>query len=168
MPSTPIYTLSLHDALPIFGGLHGALSISSYSASKFALEGWTESLRLEVNSLGIKVVLVEPGSYQTDIWTRNAVLGKKTVDGSSDRKSTRLNSSHPSISYAVYSDLHSFPTRRSSDLRRPSRCAQHQQLFSFEVRARGLDRIAAPGSKLPGHQGRAGRAGLLPDRHLDA
>src|SRR5437868_2900723 len=38
-----------------------------------------------------------------------------------DRKSTRLNSSHVSISYAVFcsrhhSDLHSFPTRRSSDL----------------------------------------------------
>src|SRR5690348_2040809 len=38
-----------------------------------------------------------------------------------DRKSTRLNSSHPSISYAVFCfphhrDLHSFPTRRSSDL----------------------------------------------------
>ena len=58
-------------------GLHGSFSISSYSASKFALEGWTESLRLEVNALGIKVVLVEPGSFQTDIWTRGAVMGEK-------------------------------------------------------------------------------------------
>ncbi|MFY9561837.1 MAG: SDR family oxidoreductase [Terriglobales bacterium] len=58
-------------------GLHGTFSISSYSASKFALEGWTESLRLEVNALGIKVVLVEPGSFQTDIWTRGAVMGEK-------------------------------------------------------------------------------------------
>src|SRR5438067_298337 len=33
-----------------------------------------------------------------------------------DRKSTRLNSSHVSISYAVPRALHSFPTRRSSDL----------------------------------------------------
>src|SRR5687768_7482100 len=33
-----------------------------------------------------------------------------------DRKSTRLNSSHGYISYAVSLDLHSFPTRRSSDL----------------------------------------------------
>src|SRR5437588_477202 len=33
-----------------------------------------------------------------------------------DRKSTRLNSSHTVISYAVHPDLHSFPTRRSSDL----------------------------------------------------
>ncbi len=31
-------------------GLHGALSVSSYSASKFALEGWSESLRLEMSS----------------------------------------------------------------------------------------------------------------------
>jgi len=67
-------------------GLHGSFSISSYSASKHALEGWTESLRLEVNSLGIKVVLVEPGSFQTDIWTRGAVLGEKLRDGSSPNR----------------------------------------------------------------------------------
>jgi NAD(P)-dependent dehydrogenase (short-subunit alcohol dehydrogenase family) len=67
-------------------GLHGSVAISSYSASKHALEGWTESLRLEVNSLGIKVVLVEPGSFQTSIWTRNAVLGQKALDGTSPNR----------------------------------------------------------------------------------
>jgi len=56
-------------------GLHGSVTVSSYSASKHALEGWSESLRLEINSLGIKVVLVEPGAFQTDIWTRGAVMG---------------------------------------------------------------------------------------------
>jgi NAD(P)-dependent dehydrogenase (short-subunit alcohol dehydrogenase family) len=61
------------------GGLHGSFSISSYSAAKHALEGWTESLRLEVNSLGIKVVLIEPGSFQTDIWTRGVVMGKEAI-----------------------------------------------------------------------------------------
>ncbi len=64
-------------------GLHGAVSASSYSASKFALEGWSESLRLEVNSLGIKVVLVEPGAFATDIWEHGVKLGKKTLDGTS-------------------------------------------------------------------------------------
>src|SRR5271169_5200982 len=58
------------------GGLLGTVTVSSYSASKHALEGWSESLRMEVNSLGIKVVLVEPGSFQTDIWTRGAVMGE--------------------------------------------------------------------------------------------
>jgi NAD(P)-dependent dehydrogenase (short-subunit alcohol dehydrogenase family) len=60
-------------------GLSGSMTVSSYSASKHALEGWSESLRLEVNSLGIKVVLVEPGAFQTDIWTRGAVLGENTT-----------------------------------------------------------------------------------------
>jgi NAD(P)-dependent dehydrogenase (short-subunit alcohol dehydrogenase family) len=53
-------------------GLTGFPGVSSYVASKFALEGWTESLRYEMADLGIKVVLVEPGSFETDIWTRNA------------------------------------------------------------------------------------------------
>jgi NAD(P)-dependent dehydrogenase (short-subunit alcohol dehydrogenase family) len=56
-------------------GLHGSVTVSSYSASKHALEGWSESLRFELNALGIKVVLVEPGAFQTDIWTRGAVMG---------------------------------------------------------------------------------------------
>jgi NAD(P)-dependent dehydrogenase (short-subunit alcohol dehydrogenase family) len=60
-------------------GLHGTMTLSSYSASKHALEGWSESLRMEVNSLGIKVVLIEPGSFQTDIWTRGAVMGEKAT-----------------------------------------------------------------------------------------
>jgi len=60
-------------------GLHGTVTASSYSASKHALEGWSESLRLEVNPLGIKVVLIEPGAFQTDIWTRGAVMGENAT-----------------------------------------------------------------------------------------
>jgi NAD(P)-dependent dehydrogenase (short-subunit alcohol dehydrogenase family) len=60
-------------------GLHGSVTVSSYSASKHALEGWSESLRMEVNSLGIKVVLIEPGAFQTDIWTRGAVMGENAT-----------------------------------------------------------------------------------------
>jgi NAD(P)-dependent dehydrogenase (short-subunit alcohol dehydrogenase family) len=60
--------------------------LSSYSASKFALEGWSESLRIEVHSLGIRVVLIEPGDYDTDIWQRNLVIGKQALDPSSPNK----------------------------------------------------------------------------------
>jgi NAD(P)-dependent dehydrogenase (short-subunit alcohol dehydrogenase family) len=41
-----------------------------YSASKFALEGLTESLRMEVKHLGIKVVLVEPGDHRTNLTSK--------------------------------------------------------------------------------------------------
>ena len=63
---------------------------SSYSASKFALEGWSEALRIELQSLGIRVVLVEPGAYDTDIWNRNVRLGKTTnTDASPNRDRSR-------------------------------------------------------------------------------
>ena len=64
-------------------GRAGQPSLSSYASSKWALEGWTESLRMEMYSLGIRVVLVEPGAHETDIWHRNARLAKGTTDGSS-------------------------------------------------------------------------------------
>jgi len=57
-------------------GRVGQPVLSSYSSSKFALEGWSEALRLETFSLGIRVVLVEPGSFATDIWERNAKIGE--------------------------------------------------------------------------------------------
>jgi len=61
-------------------GRLGFPGVSSYAASKFALEGWAETLRYEMASLGIHVVLVEPGSFDTDIWTRNAKLTAKIRD----------------------------------------------------------------------------------------
>ncbi|MEA2430782.1 MAG: hypothetical protein QOF65_1033 [Thermoleophilaceae bacterium] len=39
-----------------------------YNASKFALEGLADTLRMELREWGIRVVLVEPGSIDTDIW----------------------------------------------------------------------------------------------------
>jgi NAD(P)-dependent dehydrogenase (short-subunit alcohol dehydrogenase family) len=49
-------------------GRFGFPGLSAYAASKHALEGYSESLRLELKPLGIDVVLVEPGSYRTNIW----------------------------------------------------------------------------------------------------
>ena len=55
-------------------GRIGFPGVSSYCASKFALEGWSETLRMELQPLGIQVVLIEPGAYETDIWTRNTIF----------------------------------------------------------------------------------------------
>lgn len=41
---------------------------SIYVASKWAVEGWAESLAYEIAPFGLDVVLVEPGSYRTEIW----------------------------------------------------------------------------------------------------
>jgi NAD(P)-dependent dehydrogenase (short-subunit alcohol dehydrogenase family) len=64
-------------------GLQGSVTISSYAASKHALEGWSESLRLEVKGLGIKIVLVEPGAFDTGIWTEGARMGEESKKNTS-------------------------------------------------------------------------------------
>jgi NAD(P)-dependent dehydrogenase (short-subunit alcohol dehydrogenase family) len=40
-----------------------------YSASKHALEAVTDALRMEVDGDGVKVALVEPGMFATDVWS---------------------------------------------------------------------------------------------------
>ena len=47
------------------GGLMGLPFQGLYSASKFAIEGYCEALRMEVRAHGIKVVVVEPGDFAT-------------------------------------------------------------------------------------------------------
>ncbi len=53
-----IGSLGGHFALPYF---------SSYSASKYAVQGYTQSLRYELGQFGIKVILVEPNDIKTSI-----------------------------------------------------------------------------------------------------
>ncbi len=49
------------------GGIVGQEFCSAYSASKFGLEGWMESLRFEVEPFGIHTTIVEPGFFRTDL-----------------------------------------------------------------------------------------------------
>lgn len=41
---------------------------SPYCASKWAVEGWAESIAYEVEHFGIDIILIEPGPYRTNIW----------------------------------------------------------------------------------------------------
>ncbi len=64
-------------------GQVGFPGLSPYVSSKYALEGWSESLRLEVQPFGIDVTLIEPGSYNTNIWE----VGKQLATNQSDTTS---------------------------------------------------------------------------------
>src|SRR5689334_24203271 len=79
---TEIYTLSLHDALPIW-----LISPCSFSEA-----------RERASSLGSRG---KWSGYGCDP-SMSLTLGMKSLSTPGDRKSTRLNSSHSSISYAVF------------------------------------------------------------------
>ncbi|WP_083270696.1 SDR family oxidoreductase [Bacillus marinisedimentorum] len=59
-------------------GRAGFPGLSAYVASKFAVEGYSESLRLELKPFSIDVVIVEPGSYRTNIWKSGRKMGSRT------------------------------------------------------------------------------------------
>jgi NAD(P)-dependent dehydrogenase (short-subunit alcohol dehydrogenase family) len=50
-------------------GIAGGLFCSAYAAAKFGVEGWIESLALEVAPFGIRSMLVEPGFFRTELLT---------------------------------------------------------------------------------------------------
>jgi NAD(P)-dependent dehydrogenase (short-subunit alcohol dehydrogenase family) len=59
-------------------GRFGLPAMSGYVASKFALEGLTESLAYEVAPFGIKVILIEPGVVKTKV-KDNSVVGRRAL-----------------------------------------------------------------------------------------
>lgn len=71
------------------GGFIGYPNLSLYSSSKFAVEGFSESLALEVASFGIKVTVVEPGFMRTNFL---------------DESSMRYGGSHQIADYQVASE----------------------------------------------------------------
>jgi NAD(P)-dependent dehydrogenase (short-subunit alcohol dehydrogenase family) len=56
------------------GGRVGLPLVSPYSASKFALEGLSDSLRRELRPHGVEVVVIEPGGVKTPIWRKGTAL----------------------------------------------------------------------------------------------
>ena len=53
-------------------GISGQEFVSAYAASKFAVEGWIESLTTEVAPFGIRTMLVEPGFFRTELLTEES------------------------------------------------------------------------------------------------
>jgi len=62
-------------------GIRGGMGGSLYCASKFAIEGFSESLAQEVESFGIHVTVVEPGFFRTDFLDESSVrFGAKPIE----------------------------------------------------------------------------------------
>src|SRR5690606_41472982 len=87
--TTDIYTLSLHDALPIYTSAHERIAAAIEESHQVI---WI--LNNDLQSFHKTKVLID---------RMDDVFGKEHhIDEKVDRKSTRLNSSHVKISYAVF------------------------------------------------------------------
>jgi NAD(P)-dependent dehydrogenase (short-subunit alcohol dehydrogenase family) len=67
-------------------GIVGGEFTSAYAASKFAVEGWIESLTPEVAPFGIRTMLVEPGFFRTDLLTPESTnYAEPSIDDYAER-----------------------------------------------------------------------------------
>jgi len=68
--------------LSSIGGLTVGPFLAAYSVSKWALEAYSEALRLELQRFGVWTSVLEPGRYATEIWNRNSEVAGVARPGS--------------------------------------------------------------------------------------
>ncbi len=66
--------------LSSIGGLVSFAATGYYLATKYAVEGLSESLAAEVEPLGLRVILVEPGPFRTDFAGRSIGQSRTVID----------------------------------------------------------------------------------------
>jgi NAD(P)-dependent dehydrogenase (short-subunit alcohol dehydrogenase family) len=72
-------------------GLSGFEFNSAYSAAKFGLEGWMESLHAEVEPFGINTTIVNPGFFRTDLLTPDSTsYATPSIPDYADRHAERV------------------------------------------------------------------------------
>jgi len=71
-------------------GLLGAVGQGFYSASKFALEGYSETLRAELDPFNIQVSLIEPGFFKTSLQVTTASPANAIADYAAFRRAVEV------------------------------------------------------------------------------
>jgi NAD(P)-dependent dehydrogenase (short-subunit alcohol dehydrogenase family) len=79
--------------LSSIGGLMGFPATGYYHATKFAVEGLSESLAAELGPLGIHVTIVEPGPFRTDWAGRSLLESSKVIEDYAGTAGARRRSS---------------------------------------------------------------------------
>jgi NAD(P)-dependent dehydrogenase (short-subunit alcohol dehydrogenase family) len=73
-------------AISSTAGVVGQEFCTAYAASKFGVEGWIESLTPEVGPLGIRMMIVEPGFFRTELLTPESTrYAESSIDDYADR-----------------------------------------------------------------------------------
>jgi NAD(P)-dependent dehydrogenase (short-subunit alcohol dehydrogenase family) len=75
--------------------------LGPYAASKFALEGFNDALRREVEPHGVRVVSVEPGGIATPIWGKGMDDARRIMGGMTEEQQRRYAGVIASVTKAV-------------------------------------------------------------------
>lgn len=73
-------------------GIVGGEFIAAYATSKFAVEGWMESLRYDLEPYGIRTTIVEPGFFRTELLVEDAstIWAELSIDDYADRTAATI------------------------------------------------------------------------------
>jgi NAD(P)-dependent dehydrogenase (short-subunit alcohol dehydrogenase family) len=72
-------------------GLIGFEFGTAYSASKFGLEGWMQSLQAEVEPFGINTITVNPGFFRTELLTEESTnFAERTIEDYNERRAKQM------------------------------------------------------------------------------
>ncbi|WMT29778.1 oxidoreductase [Bacillus aerius] len=116
-------------------GLMGMPALSPYVSSKFALEGYTESLRIELAAFGIQTALIEPGSFQTNIW--NTSLNEQMTPPTEGSKYT-----------AIYQKMMSYIETQKNNYGDPDEVAELVVSLAEKKRLKKLRYLVGKGVRL--------------------
>ena len=72
-------------------GIAAGEFLTAYAASKFAVEGWMESLTPEIAPFGIRTMLVEPGFFRTELLTPESTsYARSTIEDYAERTASTV------------------------------------------------------------------------------
>ncbi|MGN2662584.1 SDR family oxidoreductase [Bacillus altitudinis] len=116
-------------------GLMGMPALSPYVSSKFALEGYTESLRIELAAFGVQAALIEPGSFQTNIW--NTSMNEQMTPPAEGSKYT-----------AIYENMMSYIEAQKNNYGDPGEVAELVVSLAEKKRLKKLRYLVGKGVRL--------------------
>jgi NAD(P)-dependent dehydrogenase (short-subunit alcohol dehydrogenase family) len=136
------------------GGRVALPLVSAYNASKFGLEGWSDSLRREVRHQGVDVILIEPGGVKTPIWDKSRDAADEMLQGA------------PPEAERLYGKMIAAVRSRTERIERETGC-EPREVAEAIATALTADRpktryLVGKDAKM-----RARMAAILPDRVMD-
>jgi NAD(P)-dependent dehydrogenase (short-subunit alcohol dehydrogenase family) len=111
------------------GSIGGRMSLpflAPYSASKFAVRGWMDSLRVELAPHGVKAVLIEPGAIDTPLWGKGNAAADERIEGLPEQLQRRYGTQMVGArKAAAMAERHAIPPERCAKVIEHALTARH-------------------------------------------